>query len=87
MRWDAPDVNLTAAVHEISAFRAQNRDVLAHGRLETLRNDSGLVAYLRCSESGTVFAAVNRSEQIQSVGTPDGRTRVIAPWSYQLARL
>ncbi len=87
MRWDAPDVNLAAAVHEISAFRAQNRDVLAHGRLETLRNDSGLVAYLRCSESGTVFAAVNRSEQIQSVGTPDGRTRVIAPWSYQLARL
>ncbi len=87
VKWDAPDENVRAALREISQFRADNRDVLADGSFEPLKNDSGTVAYLRRNEKGSVFVAVNRSEELTSVGTPDGRTTVVAPWSYVLRRL
>lgn len=87
MRWDEVDGNLFEAVKEISAFRTENRDVLADGELIPLCFENGVAAYLRKSESGCVLAAVNRSENNAQLTLPSGETVELAPWKHLLKRL
>ncbi|MEG1060144.1 MAG: glycoside hydrolase family 13 protein [Oscillospiraceae bacterium] len=88
MRWDSMDLNVRGCLEKISAFRRENRAIFADGELHPIKNDGGVVAYLRKSRgNGEVFVAVNRSEEIASVAAPNGKTVVMAPWSYILKKL